>query len=148
MTNIGNSYANVVIKTPERALKSENTKMLAMNTSWAVECYYEEGMGHNMSDVSFEDDQKRQNPNRYGYIKMYNTSALPNGKPSDIKITSTGFPDSLGWDDFATPVEAWQLKYVDKVTGIGGKSFCNWVCGGMYYAQKDQDSGGADDIKK
>lgn len=148
MTNVGNSYANVVIKTPERALKSENTKMLTMNTSWTVESYYEEGSEHNMSDVPFESDQKRQNPNRYGYIKMYNTNVLPDGKPSDIEITSTGFPDSLSWDDFATSVEAWQLKYVDKVTGIGGKSFCNWVCGGMYYAQKNQDSGGDDDIKK
>jgi hypothetical protein len=99
-------------------------------------CYYDKRGTHNISYVSFKEDPSRQEVNRYGYIKMYNTSSLPkpDKKPSTITVTSTGFPESLSWDDFATPVENWQLKYVDKITGVGGKSFCNWVCGGLYYA--------------
>lgn len=143
VTNIGNDYANVIINTPERSLASGNTKVLFMNTMNSTFCYYDKRGTHNISYVSFKEDPSRQEVNRYGYIKMYNTSSLPkpDEKPSTITVTSTGFPESLSWDDFATPVENWQLKYVDKITGVGGKSFCNWVCGGLYYAQKDQECG-------
>jgi hypothetical protein len=54
---------------------------------------------------------------------------------------SVGFPDSIGWDEFATPVENWQLKYIDKVTGVGGKNFCNWVCGGFYGVPYNTEAG-------
>jgi len=49
-----------------------------------------------------------------------------------IDITSVSFPEQLGWDDFATPKEEWEPICFDKVTGVGGRNFCNWVCGGLY----------------
>lgn len=152
ITNIGNTYANVIIKTPQRTPKSGNTKALAINSyEQTVGCYYRESNKTyvDLSDgADFKQTWGKENSQRYEYIKMYNIDDIddiPSPKPDKIEITSTGFPESLGWDDFATPVENWQLKYVDKVTGVGGKSFCNWVCGGLYYAQKDQDRDGTKD---
>lgn len=152
VTNIGNEYANVIIRTPEITPKSGNTKVISINTfEQTMACYYrrESVPGMDFSGSSdFKERYGKNNPNRYEYIKLYNQIQIPDGKPNKIEITSTGFPDTLNWDDFATPVENWQLQYVDKVTGVGGKNFCNWVCGGLYYAQRGQDINNANFVNK
>lgn len=72
------------------------------------------------------------------YIKLYNNVQLPllyYGQDSNVKsykISSTGFPDTLSWDDFASPQEQYQLKYIDKVCAVGGANFVNWVSNGVY----------------
>lgn len=55
----------------------------------------------------FKESWGKANPNRYGYIKLYTSGSIPTGKPAEIKVTSTGYPDSLNWDDFATSAEQW-----------------------------------------
>ena len=152
ITNIGNDYANVIIDTPDNIPVSGNKKVLSINTAEeTTACYYrkfdDERPPYFYQDGDFKDVWGKKDSCRYEYIKMYNVNDVPtrsSEQSEQIKITSTGFPESLSWDDFATPVENWQLKYSDKVTGIGNRSFCNWVCGGIYNAQKDQDSTDAD----
>ena len=152
ITNIGNDYANVIIDTPDNIPVSGNKKVLSINTAEeTTACYYrkfdDERPPYFYQDGDFKDVWGKKDSCRYEYIKMYNVNDVPtrsSEQSEQIKITSTGFPESLSWDDFATPVENWQLKYSDKVTGIGNRSFCNWVCGGLYNAQKDQDSTDAD----
>lgn len=160
ITNIGNEYANVIIRQPGRATKSGNSKVLSINTfEQTMACYYLENKQGNRGndnklhmDFSGSSDFKerwgKDDPNRYEYIKLYNQTQIPIGKPDTIEITSTGFPDTLNWDDFATPVENWQLKYIDKVTGVGGRNFCNWICGGLYYAQRGEDIDQANFVNK
>ena len=72
------------------------------------------------------------------YIKLYKNVQLPSlyyGQDNNVKsykISSTGFPDTLSWDDFASPQEQYQLKYIDKVCAVGGANFVNWVSNGVY----------------
>lgn len=147
--NIGNKWANVVIQdlsgqepTYNRVVDSGNKKAFIVESgSGTIVTYYRERKENEGGSITLDFDSTDEfktrwaavNGNRYGYIKLYNKTQKASLSGIDkINITSTGYPDSLNWDDFATGVENWQLKYVDHVTGVGGKNFCNWVCGGMY----------------
>jgi hypothetical protein len=80
----------------------------------------------------------KYNPNRYSYMKMYGSDEVT----EDVaNITQTAFPDTLGWDDFASNEEEYKLKYVDRVTAIGGKNFVNWVCNGLYGIDSNTETG-------
>ena len=138
--NIGNKWARVAIKTPQRNI-GINTKVLSINTlEETIACYYtDDTLVANLSGSSdFKERHTGNDSNRFQYIKLYNKHNIQNKPQNGIKITSVGYPDSINWDDFATPVENWQLKYIDHVTGIGGRNFCNWVCGGLYGVIKGQ----------
>lgn len=77
----------------------------------------------------FDYKYKTQAASRHSYIKLYNSTPIVK---DIIKIKSIGFPDTLGWDDFASSQQQYQLKYIDKVCSVGGKNFVNWVANGMY----------------
>lgn len=128
--------------TYNRVVDSGNKKAFIVESgSGTIVTYYRERKENEGGSITLDFDSTDEfktrwaavNGNRYGYIKLYNKTQKASLSGIDkINITSTGYPDSLNWDDFATGVENWQLKYVDHVTGVGGKNFCNWVCGGMY----------------
>ena len=76
-------------------------------------------------------------------MKLYDVEDVKLSKGTDI--TSISFPQSLSWNDFADAKEEWNLTYVDKVTAVGGRNYCNWVSGGLFGATKDQDLFTGDD---
>lgn len=150
--NIGNDWANVIITElggSNKNVGTGNSKAVTIeNGSGTILCYYNKFSGNQLVDLGgsedFKDRWNKGNATRYEYIKLYNQKSI-NYTGSDIEITSTAYPDSLAWDDFATSADNWQLRYSDHVTGIGGKNFCNWVCGGMYGMVKGEQASEAAD---
>jgi len=123
----------------------ENQKAISIDTSVeTIMCYYMkfDELVLNVDGADFQNVWSKRNADRFEYIKLYNYIKDEGGAhawadfldtiPSNIKIENTAYPDSLGWDDFATVAEDWTLKYTDKLTAIGTKNFCNWVSGGLY----------------
>lgn len=128
--NYGNKYANVIYRQG-----SDNRYDMYIAGRWdtMVSDYIDS------SYTSFDfrgGDESEENwfnlDKTFSYAKLYyGKNTLP--ETTEHEIDSVGFPETLSWDDFATPqAEKFQLIYPDKVTAIGGKNFTNWVCGSIY----------------
>ena len=153
--NIGNDWANIIIKdTLQDPNSGENQKAISIDTSVeTIMCYYMkfDELVLNVDGADFQNVWSKRNADRFEYIKLYNYIKDEGGAhawadfldtiPSNIKIENTAYPDSLGWDDFATVAEDWTLKYTDKLTAIGTKNFCNWVSGGLYGTKDEAQVG-------
>lgn len=70
-----------------------------------------------------------------------NSAVEPNPIEREVQnrtdITDVAFPDDLNWDDFATQTTVdnkvnWSLTYIDKITSIGTKQYCNWATNGAF----------------
>lgn len=77
----------------------------------------------------------RDIPDRYSYIKLYNSSILDQNKTSNINQIKSA--DTLKWNDFINTTTSdgdisYYMAYEDKQTSIGGVGYTNFVIGGMY----------------
>lgn len=77
---------------------------------------------------------------RHSYIKLYNHTDINENIDDVYKIKSIGFPDTLNWDEFASPAEQYQLQYISKVCSVGGANFTNWVANGLYNMDYQNES--------
>ena len=121
--NIGNEYSHFPVV---------NNTVVIDNRGGTILSYYisnnEFGDKYLNNDL-FNDEFRAKSAGRHSYIKMYSKI---NVNKDSYKIQSTGFPDTLSWDDFASPQEQYQLTYIDKVCAVGGTNFTNWVANGIY----------------
>lgn len=132
--NIGNEYAKVRIENSDR---EPGNRFVAMNyIEDTILSYYKRTGNENnllLDQDSFLTDYYNSESNRYSYIKLYKYQRLGQSVQHETdEITSVGFPETLSWDSFATPVEEYQTQYSGKITSVGSKSFVNWVCNGLY----------------
>lgn len=77
----------------------------------------------------------RDIPDRYSYIKLYNRSTLNENKT--IGIDQIKPADTLSWNDFISSNvsennTSYYAAYEDKQTSIGGVGYTNFVVGGLY----------------
>lgn len=95
---------------------------------------YESSNSVCIQDVDKDPFYQLTNPNIY-------KKTISNQNSYDISYTA--FPKTLGWDDLAAQTQnenkQYPLKYVDSKTSIGGQNFCNFVSGGLYNMQIDND---------
>ena len=128
--NYGNKYANIISRPGDEDLYD-------MYISGRWDTMVSDYLDRSFTTMDFRggDDEEETWFNLdkiFSYSKLYySKDILPDS--AEYEIQSTGFPETLNWDDFATPQsEKFQLIYPDKVTAIGGKNFTNWVCGSMF----------------
>lgn len=143
--NYGNEYANVIEK--YKPSTSQKPIELPGTQNANGQLLLSGGIGEIMTDyikiensspisVSFRgrkdfSENYYSTNKRYSYAKLYNSDS--SDLPQTTAITSISYPETLGWDDFATSAaENYTLKYIDKVCAVGGRNFINWVCGPMY----------------
>lgn len=143
--NIGNKFANIRIESKgsnimDIAEEHEIDRAIVMDMSIDnVMCFYE--IGENGEPRDFYDTGEEfafkysTMANRFAYIKLYDAKTTTKETED---ITSVAFPEQLDWNDFGDVKEEWVSSYQNKVTAISGKNFCNWVCGGLIGATKDQ----------
>lgn len=129
--NYGNKYANISVTNPISQYYG-----FGFIHEW-YDTILTDYVGKTSERVSFENEEDFKErfydtDKRFAYSKLYYTR--PAGcENKQYNINSIGFPDTLNWDDFASPqAENFQLIYTDKVCAVGGKNFVNWVCGGVY----------------
>lgn len=131
--DIGNEYSHFPVINNTIAIDNRGGTIL----SYYIPRNYLHG-NISLDNDAFNTEFREKSAGRYSYIKMYDHTNLPswcydnNGKIKTYKIESTGFPDTLSWDDFASSKEEYQLKYIDKVCAVGSTNFVNWVSNGVY----------------
>lgn len=121
--DIGNEYAHFPVVNNTIVIDSRGGTILSyyINRDNLHDTY--------LNNDLFNDEFRAKSAGRHSYIKMYGKT---NVEETAYKIQSIGFPDTLSWDDFASPQEQYQLKYIDKVCAVGGTNFTNWVSNGLY----------------
>lgn len=127
--NYGNEFANV-------HYNDNYEKKSGFISTWS-DTILTDYVRSNIADIDFRggSDFKENwydTEKRFAYSKLYYDRE--GGCENKIyNVNAISFPETLNWDDFATPqAEKFQLVYSDKVSAIGGKNFVNWVCGGMF----------------
>lgn len=151
--SIGNKYSNLTIDKKVTGAQDTNEfehnkeDYIRMTSVYdTLSSYYDcrvDSDGRRVIEAledSFDDwYTDKYKPNRYTYTKLYKKSGTI--QQDTANITQTAFPDTLGWDDFASNEEEYKLKYVDRVTAIGGKNFVNWVSNGLFGVDSTTETG-------
>lgn len=128
---IGNSYAHFPVENNLITIDSRGGTMLSYYYRDDSDVFNNHTLEVTNDDVTSQFLSDGDRNSRYGYIKLYNNIDLPDTFEIS-KVKSIGFPNTLDWDDFATPSETYQLTYTDKVCAVGGTNFVNWVSNGIY----------------
>lgn len=152
--NYGNEYANAIEGYRPTGGTGNKSIQLPGNQDANGRLILSGGIGQIMTDYTKAENASQFNQDfnrsedfkenyystnrRYSYAKLYNSDSTD--LPDTTSVTSISYPETLGWDDFATAsAEKYTLKYVDKVCAVGGRNYVNWVCGPMYNIT-DQES--------
>ena len=124
--NVGSKYINIPVDNSNNVFMPNDTVLLAYYTDLSET--------QRMAYGADTFDNFKNIPDRYGYIKLYNSDDNI-GQP--IEIDQIKLAATYNWNEFAEKSTSedeiiYNTTYQNKPTSVGGDNFNNWVIGGMY----------------